>query len=251
MGAMSEYQQKRTDLSDYLIHLTKGEGSSDNEKNANAKDNLMTILSPNEHGVCVLKGHEEGLFKIAAKGNDLLSNLICSVSLTETPLEHLGHFSNQYSKYGLVFEKDFVRRQGGNPIFYISTLYGDRLKKAALDLITVGDYDKRDLAYLLPFFSIFGKDATGKAIDFYWEREWRVPQNLGFRHENVFAGLCENKTDVTELSARYPEIPFICIDWNYDQKLSYLRNWRSPNDRRVVVENMCPYGAAGICPVFD
>jgi len=248
--ALPTIEQRRPDLSIFLVHLTKGEGQSDEEKSTDARNRLFCILTPDENGICTLIGHEYGLFAPAAEGNDSLKELIQSVSFTETPLEHLELFSNQYSKFGIVFKKDFIMKNGGNPIFNISTLYGNELKKAALDLIRIENYDTRDIASLLPFFNIFGIDASGRTIDFYWEREWRVPKQLQFHHEDVFVGLCENETDVVRLTATFPEIPFIRIDWSIDKKMSYLRDWKSPRDRKVIIENVCPYGAVDICPIF-
>lgn len=116
---------------------------------------------------------------------------------------------------------------GGNPVFYIGTEHSDQLKKAALDLVKVDDYCNRDLTYLLPFFSIFGKDASGKTHDYYWEREWRVPQNLAFRHEDMLLGLVEFESDLREFSRLALEIPFVCTDWSLDWKMHYLRQRKS------------------------
>jgi hypothetical protein len=218
---------RRPDLSLYLVHFARGEGESYRDKQANARRVLEEILTPDAKGRCTLRGNTQGLFVKAAKQDAKLDYLIQSASLTETPLEHLQLFCEHYSKYGIVFSREFIRRNGGNPVFYISTDYGDRLKKAAFDLIRVDGYCDRELTYLLPFFSIFGKDASGKTHDYYWEREWRVPQSLEFGHEDVLLGLVENQSDFDRFWRLAPDVPFVCTDWSLDWKMDYLKHRKS------------------------
>lgn len=104
---------KRPDLSCYLMHLTKGEGDSSREKEEDARRRLTEILTPNNEGSCLLKGNSNGLLVKAALDDPQIDYLIQSVSLTETPLEHLQLFCERYSRYGLVFDREFIRRSGG------------------------------------------------------------------------------------------------------------------------------------------
>jgi hypothetical protein len=209
------------------MHLTKGEGDTPSERSANARRILEEILLMDQNGECLLKGNSSGLFVKAAQEDPQLDYLIQSVSFTETPLEHVQLFCLRYSDYGLVFGREFIRRNGGNPVFYISTEHGDQLKRAALDLIKGGDFYNRDFTYLLPFFSIFGKDAAGKTHDYYWEREWRVPGGLRFKHEDVLLGLVQNQTDLSRFWRIAPSVPFACADWSLDWKMFYLKERKS------------------------
>jgi hypothetical protein len=225
---LEKVKWRRSDLSFFLVHLTK----DDPKTKTDANMALDLILSPDDSGLCTLKGNPQGLF---GKVEKVPKGLIKAVSLTEAPLDQIKHFaepipgddSRNYSKYGLVFDQDFIRREGGNPCFYLNTLYSDNLKKAALHLVDCVRFDENpDCLQLLRFFSIFGRTGAEKKkreIDFYWEREWRVPGDLKFRHSDVFVGLCDH-TEIKTYSSRY-DIPFICPDWNYDRILETLRNW--------------------------
>ena len=142
--ARDEYLEKvkwnRSDLSFLLAHLTK----DDTENGIDAKTALELILKENQDGFCALVGGPQGLFDKVSK---VPKDWIKAVSLTEAPLDQIKHFaqpipgdpSRNYSKYGIVFEQDFIRRKNGNPCFYLNTLYSDELKKAALSLV---DCDK-------------------------------------------------------------------------------------------------------------
>jgi hypothetical protein len=224
---LEKIKWSRSDLSFFLVHLTK----DDSKSNISAKDALELILNEDAEGLCTLIGGPQGLFDKVSK---VPKEAIKAVSLTEAPLDQVKHFaqpipgdpSRNYSKYGLVFSQDFIRRNGGNPCFYLNTLYSDNLKKAALSLVDCVRYeDKPECLKLLPFFSIFGLAGAAKGkkeIDYYWEREWRVPGDLKFKRQDVFVGLCEHG-NVDEFSEMY-KIPFICPDWNYDRILTNLRS---------------------------
>ncbi len=211
---------RRSDLSFFLVHLTKGEGND-------AKKNLIEILTPDSAGLCELKGNPQGLF---TRVSEVDQSLLKAVSFTEAPLDQIKHFAHpikgdptrKYSEYGLVFDQQFVRKMGGNPCFYVNTYKGIDLKKAVLDLIGSPGFEKREYSNLLPFFNIFGPSSSGRPSDFYWEREWRKPGDLFFYHKDVFVGLCSSD-DVEEFSARFDRVPFICPDWNYDRILRELK----------------------------
>ena len=212
---------RRSDLSFFLVHLTKGEGNV-------AKRNLTEILTPDEGGVCELKGNPQGLFtKVGVVDQSQLK----AVSFTEAPLDQIKHFAQpikgdptrKYSEYGLVFDQQYIRQMGGNPCFYVNTYQGIDLKNAVLDLVDCQGFEKRSYSDLLPFFNIFGPSSSGRPSDFYWEREWRVPGHLFFQHEDVFVGLCKSN-EVEEFSASFEDVPFICPDWNYDRILRELKS---------------------------
>jgi hypothetical protein len=213
---------RRADLSFFLVHLTKGEGNAPKEK-------LIEILTEEPNGYCRLAGSPQGLF---TKVEDVDPNVLRAVSFTEAPLDQIKHFAypikgdptRKYSGYGLVFDQEFVRNEGGNPCFYVNTYKDIELKKAVLDLVHVPGFTDRKCAKLLPFFNIFGPAGRGYSSDFYWEREWRVPQDLWFTHKDVFVGLC-NTEEVEEFSSRFEGIPFICPDWNYDKILRELKRY--------------------------
>jgi hypothetical protein len=227
---------KRSDLSFFLVHLTKD------------RDSLLSILNKQD-GYCSINGARNGFFKDFA---DVPSEDVTGVSLTEAPLDQIKHFAHsmdgdvvrKYSKYGVVFDQLFIRRIGGNPCFSVNTLADYTLRDAILDL---KDRCPREeyapMRRLLLYFNTFGFTGASKGVrevDFYWEREWRVPGNLRFRYEDIFVALC-NSDDVVQLSEAYPEVPFICPDWNYDRILQRLRSWTISSECRWGDESRCPW----------
>ena len=222
---------RRSDLSFFLVHLTK----EDKERGLSAKQVLEEIISPDSAGYCTLNGAPQGLFERVAS---VPRESITAVSFTEAPLDQVKHFAQpipgdknrNYSKFGLVFEQDFIRSNSGNPCFYLNTRFNDDLKKAALSIVDCPHFSSNpDCVKLLPYFSIFGKAGSAKEkkeIDFYWEREWRVPGSLRFRLDDLFVGLCEH--DWVDYFEGLTQVPFICPDWNYDRILKQLRDWSRP-----------------------
>lgn len=221
VAEVEKVRWRRSDLSFFLVHLTKGTGND-------AKRNLIEILTP-DRGSCTLKGNPQGLFT-AVKEVD--RGLIRAVSFTEAPLDQIKHFAypikddptRKYSEYGLVFDQEFIREKGGNPCFYVNTYKDNELKKAVLDLVQVPRFEKRRSRRLLPFFNIFGPAGGGYPSDFYWEREWRVPGDLVFGHKDIFVGLCDSE-EVGWFSQEFEGVPFISPDWNYDRILRELKHY--------------------------
>ena len=250
--AIESIRWKRTDLSSFLVHLTKCHEYGGNE--LSAFDSLKSILREDENGVCKLVGSDGsniGLFSGVKCVRD--KTLLKSVCFTEAPLDQIKHFEklfespskNDYSSYGLVFEQKYIREMNGNPCFYVNTLGGNSLKMAIIsiaDLIDcINDLKQREPSQLpicvhnyaqniekiFPYFNIYGPAggyADRMTRDYYWEREWRVPGDLNFKHEDVFCGLCEDEV-VEDFSIDYPKIPFICPEWNNDKILKALRDW--------------------------
>lgn len=128
----------RPDISDFLIHFTKG------EKDQDAFDNLYRIIQSR---------------KIFAR-NDKIKGGYNVVCFTEAPMAKHGLVNpNNYSKYspfGIMFNKKWIFQQGGRPVFYQSdkefNLLPDELKW-------------RHVRY---------EPDLEQPIDFSWEREWRI-----------------------------------------------------------------------------
>src|SRR5437867_3244543 len=110
---------RRSDLSGYLVHLTRDyDGKS-------AKNNLRSILRTR----CVEARNVYCLFMSEiTKLPPTQANLFNVVCFTETPLSELNYIvqtmegrSACLKPYGLVFAKEVVRQAGGNPVFYVNT----------------------------------------------------------------------------------------------------------------------------------
>ena len=83
--------------------------------------------------------------------------------------------------------------------------------------------------YFPAWFRHFGEGKGGKPLEFYWEREWRVPGDLRFRYEDIFVGLATSEEDakgrswVKYFSQAIPNVPFIDPQWSIDEILQALR----------------------------
>ncbi|QDO84495.1 hypothetical protein FM037_16395 [Shewanella psychropiezotolerans] len=127
----------REDMSDFLIHFTKGE---DIEA---AYQNLRSIID------------QSVVYGSNAKIRDG-SNCVC---FSEAPISSLKSgllnpfFYSPYSPFGIITTKEHIYGQGGRPVIYQS--------EAEFHHLSFGN-SWRHMCYEPP------------AVDFTWEREWRV-----------------------------------------------------------------------------
>ncbi len=224
-GLRAEIVRKRSDLSFFLVHLTK------NDEKMPAIDHLRGILTPESDGHCRLKATLHGFFTMvnSISNNPSRAKWLRAVCFTEAPLDEVKHFAYQtedgerkYSPFGVVFPQEFIRRCGGNPCFYVNTLGTENLKSGILTLAEDPHIDESGYRHLLVFFNIFGPAAGGRTHDFYWEREWRVPGDMRFRHEDVFVGLCP-EGHLAVLDREFPRVLFIDPAWSHDEILEAVR----------------------------
>ncbi len=130
----------RSDISNKLIHFTKGETPEDFE---GAFNNLKNIINLK----CILGGNGK------IKGN---STCVCFTEAPITSLEEGFVNSNKYSKYspfGIMFNKKWIYDKGGRPVIYQPDHEFELLPK---------DFQWRHVRY------------EPDQIDFTWEREWRI-----------------------------------------------------------------------------
>jgi len=139
----------RADISDKLVHFT-----SPGDDWEEAYRRLKSILSSQR----IIAGNEK------VKGRHLC------VCFTEAPLLSLhGGLLNptnysRYSPFGVIFDKKWVFEKGGRPVIYQS------------------EAEYYDLPESLRWRHVRYEPANSPAIDFSWEREWRIPcTELQFR----------------------------------------------------------------------
>lgn len=192
---------RRTDLSTFLVHLTKN-----SERAGSARENLLAILSNRE----IQAVSSFGLAARATQGTpyEESQKVVC---FTETPLEHTWMLcqpitgrSVNLSSYGIAFTKDWARERGVNPIWYIDITPGhDWLTKPIENLINQALAASTeplsqtgnaipDILRLTPFMEPMGegirsKDGTPYRKDFSWEREWRHQGDLHFPTDAIVA----------------------------------------------------------------
>ena len=131
----------RPDISDNLIHFTKGNTKDE------AFENLYNIIQTR---------------KIYASNNKIKGSykVVC---FTEAPLFKNGLVNpnnySQYSPFGIMFTKKWIFQEGGRPVFY----------QPDKEFQTLPDEIKwRHVRY---------EPDIESPIDFSWEREWRIKRD--------------------------------------------------------------------------
>src|SRR5689334_15224853 len=113
---LPEILNRRSDLSTFLVHLTR------DYKGASAKDNLESILRDR----CIRARNVYGYLRsrLARQGRDMDSQR--TVCFTETPLEftyllveNIENRNVSFAPYGVAITKRIGRRTGVNPIWYV------------------------------------------------------------------------------------------------------------------------------------
>jgi hypothetical protein len=137
----------RDDLSDRLIHLTRGTGPVEANHRVEALGNLLSILNGS-----VLKG-----------GNGFIKGKYKCVCFSEAPVSKLPTImanapshNFKYQPYGVMVSKHWFFGQGGRPVIYGSSDEFDRLPEEM-------KHRHVNLHYGKPY-----------NVDFTWEREWRL-----------------------------------------------------------------------------
>jgi abortive phage resistance protein AbiGi (putative antitoxin) len=191
---MATFSQGRPDLSEYLVHFTKGTpplGPADAQSQevkavaeASARSRIESILVTKT----IYASHIPWANSLA-------------VCLTECPWPSLIGHSENYSPYGIGFSKSHIFAAGGNPVFYIRD---DLYKKQRTDPFS---WHSHVHTFITPFTPPYaGKahvDSTGHGIvDYSHEREWRVPHNFTFELSQVKFVIVDSYEDV----ATFPKV---------------------------------------------
>jgi hypothetical protein len=248
-------RKTRSDLSNFLIHLTKN-GSieewveMDFYKNhflykqeahtVIAEDSLRKILTSTQP---ILKACSPfGVFKTIGinvgtkKKLGIHPNSLKSVCFSETPLRELPSFykatqdpknwnikTNKYQKFGIGFSTNFIRTKRGNPVFY----YDRRNQDIQQSIESLADSNNLPTTHrILYLCEPYGPKILEpqKEVDFRWEREWRINGDLTFNFDEVAFGICpEVKIPEYEKLVK-KAFPFIDPDWNINKLKNALES---------------------------
>lgn len=206
----------RTDISPFLVHLTKNIGGP------NARENLKSILNAGE----IRASHTQiSDVKFGGDNRNLPSpastNALEAVCFTETPLDQIHCLLNiegravNLTRYGLLFLKGKCIEKGVNPVIYINN-FGERNNETFYELFKLIDKPEYQnvVKNLLPLVAVFSRRVrppnssnwTPGDIDFTWEREWRLPAYRSpfrfDREQDVFVGLCPHE-DIGEFEGEF------------------------------------------------
>lgn len=242
---IEELLHRRTDLSTFLVHLSK-----DLPESATARANLLAILASS----CIEARTAYGPAVDKVRGSSLEQSQK-AVCFTETPLEHtwmmcesIQDRSVRLTGYGLAFAKDWARRKGINPVWYQDNTPGHEwLLNAVKELLDdageeieggkvhgVADHEIPAILKLAPFIEQMGEgervDGRSYRKDFAWEREWRHRGDLRFEPNDViviFAPESDHEAFVNALAdvtqKHWMELPpLLDATWGLEKMITTL-----------------------------
>lgn len=224
----------RSDLSTFLVHLTR----DNNDKSA--KDNLgsiirsWTIEARSPLGSAVKRLTKKGMNTDSQK----------CVCFTEAPLEYIRLMLEkiddrdyQFAPYGIAITKKLARIKDVNPVWYIDITPGrDWLMTPINKLInqTNGDFDDSPISQITPFIEQMGTGpnrSTGTRYrkEFWWEREWRHVCNFALPDHIII--ICPDENDshrkFEDMAAKLGHSAK-CIDpsWGLEKIIARLAGFR-------------------------
>ncbi len=243
--------QLREDLSPFLIHLTRNgfvsvkkdifPNAKSGTVSLNARQSLDSIIRDKMIKARSPYGYFNFKVKLK-KANGKVSNphslierkWLTSVCFTETPVDHVHLQCKQISgrqlhfqPYGLAFFEDAVRKQGGNPVFYVDST-NQNIRHAWDQIPTLPNC--ADFKSIMPLVEGFGppfykRFDSPNEIDFRWEREWRVPGHFKFDFSDVAFGLCK-APDISNFESMVGgSFPFVDPTEDLANVKAKLKNW--------------------------
>lgn len=223
---------RRSDLSTFLVHLTK------DSPGKSAKDNLVSILESGKIEARSSKGWgSTGRAKLPQPCLDLMK-VVC---FSETPLEHIyslyqpirGRDVNLAS-YGLAFARETARDKGANPVWYVDMTPGrDWVIARALDALraeaaAAPDFGVHPASRILPFVEGMGDWGPGSRKEFSWEREWRHLGHFMFSDFDIALVLCPEE-DIDEFE-RTGFITAVDPSWSLERMIASIVKKRASLD---------------------
>jgi len=184
---------RRTDLSTFVVHLTKRNNLG------SALESLLSILRDGTIEARTWRGW--ALRKTLPRDEDTARDALFSqraVCFTEAPLEQIRGLIDiddrqvDLRPYGLAFTKIVARRKGINPVWYVDTTHAaagvvrqavDELLDRALG--AEGPFIDHPAARLFPFMEDMGFGPSGHRKEFWWEREWRHVGDFSFEPSEI------------------------------------------------------------------
>lgn len=167
---MRIYPENWSDMSDHVIHFTKGSDDDDGYKR------MTSILFS---GSLI----PERRFGIARKTAPDRTNQE-AVCFSEIPPGEWGRLQNRRkTKYGIGFRKDILLRDGGGPIWY--AWKDTQHWKALKELMDAASGDHNAPIWKITAMIDAPGDYGSQSYFFDWEREWRFNGSYKFHPEDV------------------------------------------------------------------
>jgi hypothetical protein len=242
MVSIERLLQRRSDLSSFLVHLTRGADM------AEARGNLLSMAREWVIEARTAMGMADELQEYLEE--HATQKVVC---FTETPLEHMWMMTENidsrqkhFAPYGLVFTRTSARRTSCNPVWYIDMTYRvgvDWLTKPVNNMVAAAVADSKDadgriiperladhdIFRVTPFFEQMGptKDAMK---EFWWEREWRHVGDYHFEPRHVVAFVAPEedhdalRAELIEMDDKYAKRPHALLDpaWGLERTIATL-----------------------------
>jgi hypothetical protein len=225
---------RRTDLSTFVVHLTRRR-----DPGYSAQDALVDIARTGR-----LEARTPmGWAKTQDDPNDSTRQSQRVVSFSETPLEHINLMSGEIQgrriamePYGIALTKLKARKLGINPVWYIDQTGGvdshawvlsrtlDYMRDWAVQHAQEGGANFHDytLAKLFPFIEQMGTWRDRPPKEFWWEREWRHVGNLVLPATGVI-WLCP-ESEIGQVNERVRRVltPWLDPRWGLEEIVAHL-----------------------------
>jgi hypothetical protein len=162
------------DLSDYIVHFTKGGDDKGYETIMSVLGQQRLARGPTAFGAAT---------RVAEVAES--QRVVC---FSEVPVGFLERISiRRKSKYGVGFTKRFLLDRGGAPLWYLE--HGTAQQQALSLMIDEarrrGVNPEDPVWSLTPFVDFPSGPSSPYTYDFRWEREWRVAADVHFEVDDV------------------------------------------------------------------
>jgi hypothetical protein len=181
-----EVLSRRSDLSTFLVHLTRDWTDEEEDYFQSARDAFAQIIEQRR----LLAVSPMGFAQEQDDPADTAKQSQRVVSFTETPLEYTHAMFVEIEDrerriklrpYGLALTKVIARQRAVNPVWYVDMTpaghewLAHQIWSLRDTAVATAAFHEQPIARLLPFVDWMGGPfpLTGKAKEFWWEREWR------------------------------------------------------------------------------
>jgi hypothetical protein len=231
---IQEVLPRRSDLSTFLVHLTRDRGAQ------TAKKALKGILKDGWIRARTAYGHAvDPLTKL--KHSTDSQKVVC---FTETPLEYtylllekIEKRKCQFGPYGIALTKRLGRDNGVNPVWYVDISptghdwLSNRINALVRAAVASKAFDASDISRLTPFIEQMGSGLS-YTKEFWWEREWRHHGDFRLPHRLM---VLSPEEDFDEIQAAIPKKPkwfeepsFVDPRWGLEQIIARLAGFSAP-----------------------
>ncbi|MDR0872399.1 MAG: terminase [Prevotellaceae bacterium] len=182
----------KPDYSDYLAHFTKNEEPFCNDEANPILSHTKGTKSAFERLKSILK--DKKIIASTMPWNK--KNCVC---FTECPWTSLIAHAERYSSFAIGFNKEFIFKNNGSPVFYVRADFFNKQK-----------WDDFMYHFVTPFWPSYRplkkkrdnkQIKISKTVDFTHEREWRVAEDLIFDYCDVEFIIVEKYENIEQLDA--------------------------------------------------